>query len=48
VAVLAVCSEQLSVGKFPDHRENRGNFTEIDPIGLAGPPENQPIGGGIP
>ena len=37
VAVLAVCSELLSVIKFPDHWENRGNFADIETIAHVGP-----------
>ena len=31
------------VVKFPDRRENTGNFTNIGPIALAGLLKNQPI-----
>jgi hypothetical protein len=39
VAVLAVCGELLSVIKFPDHWENRGNFAEMETIAKLGPAE---------
>jgi hypothetical protein len=48
VAVLAVRSELLSVIKFPDHWENRGNLADIETIAHDGPRRNQGICEGIP
>jgi hypothetical protein len=48
LAVLAVCSELLSTSKFPDPRENTGNFIDFGPMARAWPQQSQSIGGEIP
>jgi hypothetical protein len=48
VAVLAVCSELLSTCKFPDPRENTGNFIDFGTMARAWPQQSQSIGGEIP
>jgi hypothetical protein len=48
LAVLAVCSELLSTCKFPDPRENTGNFTDFGPWRMLWPQQSQSIGGEIP
>jgi len=48
VAVLAVCSELLSTCKFPDPRENTGNFIDFGPMARAWLQQSQSIGGEIP
>jgi hypothetical protein len=46
--VLAVRNELLSNCKFPDPRENTGNFIDFGPLARASPQQSQPIGGEIP
>jgi len=47
-AVLAVSRKLLSKPKFPDPREDTGNFIDFGTMARAWPQQSQSIGGKIP